>query len=244
AVWQPFLHLIDASKEWHIDFSLLKIVTTSAREFWSPTFVKRALGFIRSDDRPGAPAANVFWPGDQGQAGQMLHGYDSAWLPATLLQGERREALGEALFAASRHRGLSLHLNKGLAGAPAEAIAAARDTAMNPAVLDAFALLILGAREEPSYPGIPGHLPHVEEARAERQAIARAMAEIRKVVPTPAGYLAESNYFELDWQRAFWGDNFARLREVKDRFDPDGLFFAHHGVASERWSDDGFTRRT
>jgi hypothetical protein len=29
---------------------------------------------------------------------------------------------------------------------------------------------------------------------------------------------------------------------VKDRVDPDGLFFLHHGVGSERWSDDGFTR--
>ncbi|MDB5819637.1 MAG: hypothetical protein JWQ11_3277, partial [Rhizobacter sp.] len=27
-----------------------------------------------SDDRPGAPKQNVFWPGDQGQSGQVLHG--------------------------------------------------------------------------------------------------------------------------------------------------------------------------
>ena len=80
------------------------------------------------------------------EAGQVLHGYQSAWLPASLLQPDRQEALGDALFAASRHWGVSLHLNKGLAGAPAEAIAAARDTAMNPAVLDAFALVISGGR--------------------------------------------------------------------------------------------------
>jgi hypothetical protein len=35
--------------------------------------------------------------------------------------------------------------NKGLAGAPAEAIDAARNTAMNPAVVDAFALIICAA---------------------------------------------------------------------------------------------------
>jgi len=29
---------------------------------------------------------------------------------------------------------------------------------------------------------------------------------------------------------------------VKNRYDPDGLFFVHHGVGSERWSADGFTR--
>ena len=34
-----------------------------------------------------------------------------------------------------------------------------------------------------------------------------------------------------------------RLRAVKQRYDPDGLFFVHHGVGSEDWSADGFTRR-
>jgi len=29
---------------------------------------------------------------------------------------------------------------------------------------------------------------------------------------------------------------------VKDKYDPDGLFFLHHGVGSEGWSADGFTR--
>jgi len=33
-----------------------------------------------------------------------------------------------------------------------------------------------------------------------------------------------------------------RLLAVKDRYDPDGLFLVHHGVGSERWSPDGFTR--
>ena len=26
-----------------------------------------------------------------------------------------------------------------------------------------------------------------------------------------------------------------------EKYDPDGLFFVHHGVGSERWSADGFT---
>lgn len=126
--------------ELHVEFSPLKIVSTSARDFWAPTLIKRALGFVASDDRPGAPQGNLFWPGNQRQAGQVLHGYGSTWLPAGLLQPDRRAALGGAIFAATRHWGVSLRLNKGLAGAPAEAITAARDRATNPAVLDAFAL--------------------------------------------------------------------------------------------------------
>jgi len=243
AVWQPFMDAVDAAgDEFKTEFSLLKIVSTSAREFWAPTFIKRTLGFIRRDDRPGAPPTNVFWPGDQGQAGQFLHGYSSTWLPAALLQPARRAALADALFAASRHWRVSLHLNKGLAGAPTDALAAARDTATNPAVLDAFALAILGSEEQPAYPGVAGHEPDVAAAHRHAQAIARAATELRRLVPSPGSYVSESDYFEADWQSAFWGANYARLLAVKDRYDPDGLFFVHHGVGSERWSEDRFTR--
>jgi hypothetical protein len=206
AAWRPFMDAVDAAgDELKTEFSLLKIVSTSAREFWAPTFVKRTLGFISRDDRPGASPTNVFWPGDQGQAGQFLHGYSSTWLPAALLQPARRAALADALFAASRHWGVSLHLNKGLAGAPADALAAARDTATNPAVLDAFALAILGSEEQPAYPGVAGHEPDVASARRHAQAIGRAAGELRKLVPSPGSYVSESDYFEADWQNAFWG---------------------------------------
>jgi hypothetical protein len=50
---------------------------------------------------------------------------------------------------ASRHWSLSLHFNKGLAGAQNDVIAAARNTAINPAALDACALIICGASLQP-----------------------------------------------------------------------------------------------
>ena len=159
------------------------ILAAPARRFWDPAFLKKLPGLVLADDRPGAPEANVFWAGNLGEAGQVLHGYQSAWLPASLLQTDRQEALGDALFAASRHWGVSLHVNKGLAGAPAEAIAAARDTATNPAVLDAFALVISGAEGPPAYPGIPGHEPDLAAARRHAEAIDRAMDEMRKLLP-------------------------------------------------------------
>jgi FAD/FMN-containing dehydrogenase len=244
AAWQPFFDALDrAPDDYKLGFAPLRIVTTSARTFWSPTLLKRLLGFIRSDDRPGAPETNVFWPGDEGQAGQFLHAYGSAWLPAALLQSAHRPALVDALFTASRHWSLSLHVNKGLAGAPAEVIAAARDTAMNPAVLDAFALAISASEEQLAYPGVPGHEPHTAAGRRRRQAIAAAMAELRRRAPNGGAYVSESDFFEQDWQQAFWGSNYARLSAVKALYDPEGLFVVHHGVGSERWSDDGFTPR-
>ncbi|HJZ68683.1 MAG TPA: BBE domain-containing protein, partial [Blastocatellia bacterium] len=57
-------------------------------------------------------------------------------------------------------------------------------------------------------------------------------------------YVSESNYFNRSWQEAHWGPNYPKLRAIKKKYDPDGLFFVHHGVGSEEWSADGFTRLT
>ena len=84
-------------------------------------------------------------------------------------------ALVDALFAASRHWRFALHFNKGLAGAPAEAVAAARDTATNPAVTEAFALAISAAEEGPAFPGIAGHEPILDKARDDAQRVSAAM---------------------------------------------------------------------
>src|SRR5258706_16366473 len=84
----------------------------------------------------------------------FLHGYESLWLPATLLQDAERGRLADALVAASHHKKVGLHFNKGLAGAPGEAIAAARDTATNPGMTEAFALAIIAGGEGPRYPGL------------------------------------------------------------------------------------------
>jgi len=53
------------------------------------------------------------------------------------------------------------------------------------------------------------------------------------VAPDAGAYVAESSFFELEWQRAYWGPNYARSLAVNKRYDLDGLFFVHHGVGSE-----------
>jgi FAD/FMN-containing dehydrogenase len=241
-IWKPFFDGVAGAPE---DFTFISkpfIIDAPFRHLWDPEFLKKVPGATKRDDRPGADERNLFWAGDGAQCGQVLHGYESLWLPATLLDDAHLEGFADALYAAANHWEVSLHVNKGLAGAPLEAIDASKNTATNPAVLDAFALAIIGAAEPPAYPGIAAHEPNVAEARADAEAIQRAMAELRKLVPEPASYVSESNFFEKQWQRAFWGQNYQSLSEVKTKYDPEGLFFVHHGVGSEAWSADGFTR--
>ena len=240
--WRPFFDWVSAAPQ---DFGIVsapRIISEPAHLFWDPVALKTAPGLVLSDDRPGAPADNVFWASNLGEAGIVWHAFQSAWLPQSLLADDQRERLVDALFAAAKHRGISLHFNKGLAGGTPEAIAAARDTAMNPAVVDAFALAISGAGGPPAYPDVPGHEPDVALARREAEAVAAAMNEIRRVAPRAGSYVWETDYFQPHWQEAFWGENYDRLLAVKSKYDPDGLFFLHHGVGSEDWSADGFTR--
>ena len=137
---------------------------------------------------------------------------------------------------------MALHFNKGLAGAPTEAIAAARDTAVHPSALDAFALAICGAAGPPAFPGVPGPPPDLAAARRHAAAIGTAMGELRKLAPGAGSYVSESDFFQAGWQDAFWGPNYPRLLAAKRSYDLAGLFFVRHGVGSEGWSDDGFTK--
>jgi Berberine and berberine like len=194
------------------------------------------------DARPGAGPNNGWWKGDGDQVSWFLWGLESLWLPASMLADNAQARLADALFAASRYSRIELHFGKGLAGAPPEAIAMAQDTATNPSVLTAFALAIVGDAQGPAYPGIPGHEPSLTKGRQAAQRIDQCVNRLRAVAPDGGAYVSESNYFEKNWQQAYWGGNHARLAAIKQKYDPDGLFFVHNGVGSERWSRDGFTK--
>jgi hypothetical protein len=107
-------------------------------------------------------------------------------------------------------------------------------------VLNAFALAIIGSEGPPAFEGLPA--PDLVAAGARRSHVQAAMAALRSAAPDAGAYVNECDYFQPDWQTAFWGVNYPRLLEIKRRYDPDGLFVVHHGVGNEEWSADGFTR--
>ena len=237
ALWQPFFAWVRAAGDYTITAEL-GASAHPARSWWevqgNPSMIP--------DKRPGASPDHGYWQGDQDQVGAFLHGFDSVWLPAALLEQAAQPRLAEALFAASRHQKVQLHFNKGLAFATPEAITASLDTAMNPGVTAAFALAIVADGERPSYPGEARPPMDLEAARRDARAIDAATGELRKVAPLAGSYLSESNFFNERWQADYFGAHYPRLRALKKQYDPEGLFIVHHGVGSEDWSADGFTR--
>jgi FAD/FMN-containing dehydrogenase len=268
-VWQPFLDWVARSPQAYSLEGRTPFAGIPARHFWDVQWWKehwpeaafprngsilRALledvlvrvipqPILDFDDRPGAGPNNAWWKGNTGEAAWFIWGYESLWMPESLLENDdSQQRLADALFASSRISGVSLHFNKGLAGAPPDAIAGAKNTATNPAVLAAFALVIVADGQEPAYPGIPGHEPSVVEGRKAATRIHKCVDQLRAIVPNGGAYVSESNYFEQGWQQAYWGSNYPRLAEIKKKYDPDGLFIVHNGVGSEQWSADGFTK--
>ena len=241
--WKPFLDFVGGSTRDFVLVEAPKIEAIPARDYWDPEYRKRVLPkTVVADNRPGASPDNVSWSGNQVEVNIFLYGYESLWLPAALL--DQQDRLADALFASTRHFEVQLHFNKGLAGAPEDKIAAARDTAMNPAVLDAFALAIIAGGDPHTAPGLPGQEPDLAAGRKAAVAITAAADELRAIAPAAGAYVSESNFFDKSWQQSFWGSNYSRLQAVKAKYDPMGLFFVHHGVGSEEWSADGFTRLT
>ncbi|KAG4032586.1 hypothetical protein MFRU_006g00560 [Monilinia fructicola] len=55
---------------------------------------------------------------------------------------------------------------------------------------------------------------------------------------TPGGgaYMNEANFRQPNWQEAFFGKNYDRLLGIKNKWDPEHLFYATTAVGSEAWS--------
>jgi FAD/FMN-containing dehydrogenase len=241
AAWKPLVDFVAANAADYSGGDSFTAVSLPARKRWDHDFMSRyAPSAIQEDKRPGAAATNFWWSGDGEQVGVFWHAYTSAWLPADLLKPENQARLVDAWFAATRHWSVGFHFNKGLAGATPEVLAASRNTAMNPDVLDAFALVIIAMAGPPAFQGMPA--PSATFAHANGARVQAAMTALRAAAPATGAYVNECDYFQRDWQRAFWGDHYPRLARIKRRYDPDGLFYVHHGVGSEAWSQDGFSR--
>ncbi|KAH7909424.1 hypothetical protein BJ138DRAFT_1155354 [Hygrophoropsis aurantiaca] len=62
--------------------------------------------------------------------------------------------------------------------------------------------------------------------------------KLHDLTPKSGAYFNEASLFEENWQYAFFGTHYPRLKAIKDKYDPHRLFIVAEGVGSEEWDSD------
>jgi hypothetical protein len=56
---------------------------------------------------------------------------------------------------------------------------------------------------------------------------------LREISPETGAYFNEADSYEPGWQQAFFGEHYAKLLEVKKRYDPENVLWCSRCVGSE-----------
>ena len=244
-IWQPFLGWVQAaSGRFHLQQAPL-FRSIPARHRWDPAFLKTyAPAAVRSDDRPGAPDGQYVLVG-QCERGRAFHsrlriGLAAARRSCGTIDGPSSPTRLLPPPAIRPSRCIS---RRAWPAAPRQPSLRPETRRRTPPCIDAFALAIIASEGPPAYPGLRGHEPDLERRAAQCQG--RSLRPWRssgrsRPMPVPTSRKAATS--RLTGRTSYWGANYPRLLAIKGKYDPAGLFFVHHGVGSEAWSADGFTR--
>ncbi|KUI64405.1 putative FAD-linked oxidoreductase YvdP [Cytospora mali] len=58
---------------------------------------------------------------------------------------------------------------------------------------------------------------------------------LEAITPGGAAYLNEADINQPNWQETFYGSNYPKLLSIKQKYDPDGVFWGKTSVGSEGW---------
>ena len=96
--------------------------------------------------------------------------------------------------------------------------------------------------------GLPVNYTSKSEWQATNAMIVHDLLQpIRRIAPDGGAYLSEASIDEPDFQQQFYGGNYDKLLAVKQKYDPDDIFYARTAVGSDRWveqNDGRLCRRT
>jgi hypothetical protein len=62
--------------------------------------------------------------------------------------------------------------------------------------------------------------------------------QIESVTPGSGAYMNEADFRQPNFQEVFFGDNYDALLAIKEKWDPDSLFYVLAGVGSQVWTVD------
>ncbi|KAM5354798.1 hypothetical protein ACJ41O_001444 [Fusarium nematophilum] len=78
--------------------------------------------------------------------------------------------------------------------------------------------------------------PWSDMEAAQKRMTEEFMPLIEAVTPGSGAYMNEADFRQPNWQKTFFGANYAKLLSIKRKWDPSSLFYVLKGVGSESWN--------
>jgi FAD/FMN-containing dehydrogenase len=80
--------------------------------------------------------------------------------------------------------------------------------------------------------------PWANMEAAQKQMTEEFMPKIEAITPGSGSYMNEADFRQPRWEETFFGKNFAKLGDIKRKYDPENMFYILKGVGSQEWSVD------
>ncbi|KAI1404441.1 FAD-binding domain-containing protein [Hypoxylon fuscum] len=65
----------------------------------------------------------------------------------------------------------------------------------------------------------------------------KLLPELESLTPNGGVYLNEADFQAPDFKSTFYGDHYERLLAIKNKYDPNGIFYCKTAVGSDRWEE-------
>ncbi|KAF1932822.1 FAD-binding domain-containing protein [Didymella exigua CBS 183.55] len=78
--------------------------------------------------------------------------------------------------------------------------------------------------------------PWTDMEAAQKKMTEVLMPKIEAVTPGSGSYMSEADFQQPNWQTTFYGSNYAKLKTIKDKYDPEHVFYNLKSVGSDAWT--------
>ncbi|KAL6792971.1 hypothetical protein J3E68DRAFT_451402 [Trichoderma sp. SZMC 28012] len=105
--------------------------------------------------------------------------------------------------------------------------------AVNPAWRTAITSTVIGVPYDP--------LVFQNNLNAQKNITSVLVPKLDALSPIKGAYLNEADMNQPNFQQVFYGDNYAKLKSIKNKYDPTSTFFGLTAVGSDDWTVDSTT---
>ncbi|GLB01552.1 hypothetical protein AtubIFM61612_008452 [Aspergillus tubingensis] len=103
------------------------------------------------------------------------------------------------------------------------------ENSVNPAWRDAQIRIVLGTAFD-----YYNYTHNVENQKLMTETLLPLLEDL---TPGSGAYMNEADFNQPNWQSTFYGDNYAKLTSIKNKYDPNHTFYALKAVGSEEWAE-------